>query len=93
MAHVLVTPYSALPCEAQTFMVNDIDADRDDFGYCSDVGDRSEVEPYCCACMLFRRKPCSQDVLDKYDITEREYNDICAILEKEFYVGYCSWCS
>lgn len=42
--------------------------------------------------MHFDPKPSTKEVLDKYHITETEYNTICNELEDKLWVGRCGWC-
>lgn len=49
-------------------------------------------EPYACADMHFDPKPPTKEVLNRYNITDKEYYDICNELESELYVGRCGWC-
>lgn len=43
--------------------------------------------------MYFEPKPSTREVLDKYNIIEEEYHNICNELENKLYVGTCGWCS
>ena len=79
-----------LPCELKVFTINGKKADRDDFGDIRMLdGSAFDCE---CGCEFFR-KPCTREVLDKYGITESEYDDICNELWIESYVGSCGCCS
>ena len=42
--------------------------------------------------MHFDRRPPTKEVLDKYNITEKEYDTICDELEDKLCVGSCGWC-
>lgn len=89
---LIIEPFYALPCELKIFTINGKDADSRDFG---DTLDHitEEREPYCCSNKYFEQKPSTREVLDKYNITEEEYHNICNELENKLYVGACSWCS
>lgn len=93
MIDLVIEPYDALPCELAEFKINGIPADKNDFGFSQDDGDREDVEPYCCSCNKFTSVESNPDVLKKYGITEEEYGEICDRLEEELYVGACGWCS
>lgn len=78
-------------CELEVFTINDIEADYHDFGTKEDI-DPESAEPYGCGNMKFIPKEPSQEVLDKYKITEDEYNLICEKLDTELSFGCCGWC-
>ena len=40
----------------------------------------------------FDPKPPTKEVLDKYNITDKEYYNICNELEDKLCVGSCGWC-
>ena len=42
--------------------------------------------------MRFKPQSPTKEVLDKYNITEEEYNKICDELEDKLCVGRCGWC-
>lgn len=93
--HVVMEPYGGLPCELMTFTINGMKADIDDFG-CSFDSDWENAEPYCCGCHIFERCKTAQQMqlaMEKYDLTAKEYDDICEQLEDVLYVGSCGWCS
>lgn len=79
-------------CAAKEFTINGIDASDSDFG---DHFDRNpeEAEPYCCGNMRFTRIKPDKDVLTKYSITEKEYNQVCNKLEDMLSFGACGLCS
>ena len=81
----------ALPCSLEVFTINGKTAYQDDFGDTYDHGSES-AEEYECGDMHFDRKPPTKEVLDKYNITEKEYDTICDELEDKLYVGGCGWC-
>lgn len=45
-----------------------------------------------CADMQFDPKPPTEEVLNRYNITEEEYYNICNELECKLCVGSCGWC-
>ena len=88
---LVIKPFHSLPCHLEVFTINGKDADKDDFG---DIFDHNEEirEPYGCGDMQFDAKPPTKEVLDKYNITEEEYYNICSELRCELCVGSCGWC-
>ena len=88
---LVIKPFHSLPCRLEVFTINGIGADQDDFGEVCDH-DMESAEPYACADMQFDQKPPTKEVLDKYNITEEEYYNICNELEGELYAGSCGWC-
>lgn len=66
-------------------------AEQNDFG---DTYDHhyEDAEPYACADMHFDPKPPTKEVLNRYNITEEEYYNICNELECKLCVGSCGWC-
>lgn len=71
--------------------INGVEIDEDDFGSHYDH-DQENAEPYCCADMMFERISPTQMVLDKYHITDSEYEQICAELYAGLSFGCCGWC-
>lgn len=86
-----IKTYHALPCRTEVFIINGMNAEQNDFGDTYDH-DAESAEPYACADMRFDRKPPTKEVLDRYNITEEEYYNICNELEYELHVGGCGWC-
>lgn len=89
---LIIEPFDALPCELKIFTINGEKANSDDFGDTLDHINGAR-EPYCCSNMYFEPKLPIKEVLDKYNITEEEYHNICNELENKLYVGTCGWCS
>lgn len=83
-----------MPCEAEVFKINGIDADMDDFGgvnlghipWLDDDEDMTECEMNG----FFGEQP-TEEILEKYGITEEEYDEILDNLNGEFF-GKCSAC-
>lgn len=77
---------ACMPCHASIFNIGDQKAYQDDFG-------RSEdtlfwmAEPYCCENREFIVKESTSEVLNKYDITEEDYEKIAEALNEELFVG------
>lgn len=77
-------------CGLSLFEINDIEANYNDFG---DKVDKEAdcAEDYCCGNMMFEPKPVSKEVLEKYNITPEEYNQICEKLDCLSF-GCCGLC-
>ena len=88
---LVIKPFHSLPCCLEVFAINGKSADKDDFGDTFDHHCESADE-YECGDMHFDRKPPTKEVLDKYNITEEEYYNICNELECKLCVGSCVWC-
>lgn len=88
---LIIKPFHGLPCELEVFTINGKAADSDDFGDIFDHNERIK-EPYGCGDKHFDPKPLTKEVLDKYHITEKEYDTICNELEDKLWVGRCGWC-
>lgn len=73
---LVIKPFHSLPCQLEVFTINGKNADKDDFGDMYDH-DAESAEPYSCADMQFDPKPPTEEVLDKYNLTEEEYYNIC----------------
>lgn len=88
---LIIKPFNALPCNLKVFIVNGNEAELKDFGEVYDH-DEESAEPYGCGDMYFEPKSPTKEVLDKYNITEEEYYNICNELEDKLHVGGCGWC-
>ena len=86
-----LTVFEAL-CATQTFVINGVRADHEDFGVKEDVAE-DEAEPYCCGNMLFVGKKPTAKVLKKYSITKSEYSEVRKKLEEVLSFGPCGLCS
>ena len=89
---VKIKPFRALPCALETFSINGIRADRDDFGIGQDEK-REIADAHCCGYWRFTARPAMQTILDKYHITVDEYNEIARQLESTLDVGECELCT
>jgi hypothetical protein len=78
-------------CDTSKFVVNGIEAYKDDFGEQYDR-DSGNAEDYACGNMQFTRIAPTKEVLEKYCITEEEYSKICDELESGLSFGCCGWC-
>ena len=77
-------------CYLPIFYINGIVAKEWDFGNHEDIASE-EAAPYCCGNMQFLPHECRQEILEKYSITEEEYNQICKELDCLSF-GCCGWC-
>lgn len=86
--NIKMSDYYCMPSE---FVVNGIEADAYDFGMSHDACP-GNAEDYGCGNRVFEPDPPSQEVLDKYHITEAEYKEISDELVEKLSVGACSCC-
>ena len=87
----LEVEFGSTMCYTPTFVINGVEADHEDFG---EKYDRSPetAEDYACGDMRFTRIPPKPEVLEKYHITEAEYEVIAGQLEGGLSFGCCGWC-
>lgn len=78
-------------CGCHDFIVKGKEAYLDDFGMMKDFSPE-KADEYGCGDTGFDYHPAFPEVLEKYGITEDEYNRICEVLSKNLYVGCCSLC-
>lgn len=78
-------------CSTSEFIINDVVANSDDFGVQRDINS-DNAEPYGCGDMNFLKIKPTKEVLEKYHISEVEYNEIASRLEEELSFGVCGWC-
>lgn len=88
---LIIEPYDSLPCELEIFTINGKHANHIDFGDTYDHDTENE-EPGGCVNMYFEPQSPTIEVLDRYNITEEEYYNICNELEDKLRVGSCGWC-
>ena len=79
-------------CSVDNFMINAIQAIPEDFGEQYDRAPES-AEPYGCGKMKFTRIDSTPEVLQKYNITDSEYESICDDLEIGLSSGNCVACA
>jgi hypothetical protein len=82
--------FSAL-CSAKVFEINDIPADTSDFGESYDASPE-EAKRYACGNRVFERIPSTKQILKKYKINQKEYDEIASELEEKLSWGSCGWC-
>lgn len=85
-----LTIFSAL-CSTSKFVINGIDASAWEFGDSFD-DDPDNAEEYGCGNRVFKGYPPRREILDKYGISEGEYNEIVDKLESGLSFGSCGWC-
>ena len=94
MKNIEIKVYKNL-CSTETFLINKKRASSDDFGVQEDTDYDNRCE-YGCGNMEFSSYPIdseqANEAMQKYNITESEYEYICNILEKELSFGKCSAC-
>ena len=78
-------------CSLETFVINGIQADENDF---VDKYDHSPetAEDYGCGDMRADIKPASSKILEKYKIDVDEYEKIAKEVAEKVSFGYCHWC-
>ena len=77
-------------CSTEVFIINGVDADYDDFGEKYDRG--SDAEDYTCDDMQFTGKDSTPKILEKYSITQSEYDEVVSELSEKLSFGSCGWC-
>lgn len=86
---ITIEKYRCLPCTLSRFKINNIDANISDFGE-----RESEGSPLNNGCRVkFKFKLPTDEVLNKYKIDLNDYSTICNILEEEFNIYNCRYCS
>ena len=78
-------------CSTRTFRINNINADSTEFGQQYDE-DRENAPDYGCGNMVFHSYEPRQEIMNKYNINEKDWYDICDRL-RELSFGCCDWCS
>lgn len=79
-------------CSTAEFIINDIDADYNDFGEHYDASPDT-AEDYSCGNRVFEPKAPTEEVLEKYKISGPEYYLIASQLEAGLSFGSCGLCS
>ena len=82
--------YGAL-CATSIFKINEIDADSCDFGSGYDESPEP-AEDYACGNRVFEKIVATNEVLEKYKITEADYEKIADELVEKLSFGCCGWC-
>lgn len=82
--------YSSI-CETKTFVINGVKATYKDFGKKIDTEPDSH-RPNICGNMVFEAFAPTQNTLDKYNISSKEYQHICSLLKDCISFGLCRQC-
>ena len=86
--------YEALPCSLKIFTINGQEAYEHDFGH-SFIDDSYEPIEYGCSYRGWERTDDEDHInetMKKYNITRKEFNEICDKLEYILTIGPCGWC-
>ena len=78
-------------CELDKFIINGKKANYYDFGDKMDI-DPNNAEDYSCGNMVFLPKLATNGILNKYNINNDEYAEICEQLTEKLSFGSCGWC-
>jgi hypothetical protein len=78
-------------CAMDELTINGIQGDPDDFGTQRDASPET-AEEYGCGDMTFFPKESTVQVLEKYNISECEYQQIASILADKLSFGRCGMC-
>lgn len=98
MVDIKLKAYHALPCEAETFFINDQKADIYDFGEYEyddeEECDDEDILRWGCYGKYFKTKPYDENLATvlKYCLSKEDYDEVCSELEGEFAIGTCGWC-
>ena len=79
-------------CGAHNFKINSADADIDDFGRMCDEAPENAPE-YGCGNYGFSATPYPEDALQKYGISQRDFDVIVEYLEEDLHRGMCALCA
>lgn len=86
-----IKTYSSL-CSLETFIINDIEADKDDFIVQYDH-DQANAEGHGCGDMQAEIKDVEASILKKYNITEDMYRTIAEDVAEKVSFGCCGLCT
>lgn len=86
---IIIEKFRCLPCTLEKFIINDKEANVDDFGVT--FSDGSAMKGTCSK--KFKPGLPTQAVLDKYGIDLEEYREVCERLEEDLEVYNCGYCS
>lgn len=88
----------SMPCHPAWLRIKGQEATLSEFGYWikgnKEECTQSDIKNWGCYQRRFETFPIreNQETLDKYNLSEDEYEEICDKLEEEFNVGTCGWC-
>lgn len=78
-------------CKLEIFIINDINADINDFGKVKDLDPKNAPE-YGCGKTQFVSRDFTWDILNKYNITDKEYYEVCDMLKEQISFDNCTEC-
>lgn len=78
-------------CAPYIFIINGVRAYYNDFGDKYDH-DTESAECFGCGDMRFDGEPSTPEILDKYSITQSEYDEIVLELSEKLSFGSCGGC-
>ena len=78
-------------CKLEIFTINDIKADIADFGKIKDL-DPKNTHEYGCGKTQFIPRDFTWDILNKYNITDKEYYKVCEVLKETISFDGCTEC-
>jgi hypothetical protein len=81
--------YHALPCELELFKVKGKDAKQEEFVICSSESD----DNYGCSSHTAHAKMPTEEILQKYNLSLKEYGTVATAVAVELTFGGCGWCS
>ena len=92
--NLIIKTYYGLPCACEIFTINGVRADLDDFGCTEDISPET-ARPYSCGCRQFIPDPDEETTIkamQKYHLSEKEFEEVCAELAEKLFVGSCGLC-
>lgn len=78
-------------CATKKFLINDIPAQVEEFGVQYD-DEHENVKGYGCSNMRFYRDEPDPITMEKYHLSESEWEALCDLLEENLSFGTCSYC-
>lgn len=91
--HVLLEAYTEQPCEVRSFKIESRKAFRMDFGTLK--LDHESDPRICSGCSFipYQIGSCAAEhLMEKYGLTETEYNEVLNLLKNIFTFPRCAWC-
>lgn len=87
--NIRFSTFYASPCDVEVFEINNIKADLEDFG----EKNLDSLGNYTCSLRGFTPFLPTDEVLEKYKISLRDYREVIEVLNEGFNYGRCAWCS
>lgn len=88
---ILLLEFASSYCCTTNFMINGVSGEPDDFGEKYDR-DSDSAMAHGCGDMEFTRVAPTPEVLEKYSINEKQYQEVCEKLEEGLSFGDCGLC-